>query len=109
MQQRSDGYSKLGARSKNFRKLVFSKKKVFDLVFPYFSLKIIVIAKKSLRIDLVFPTFLPNFIVIFNKNIQHNETICSIFKKGEPDVTASLTSPNIPNCNNGSRVTKLTK
>ena len=32
----SDGFSKLGARGKDSRKLVFSKKKGFDLGFPLF-------------------------------------------------------------------------
>ena len=33
----SDGYSKLEARGQDSQKLVFCKKKVFDLVFPFFS------------------------------------------------------------------------
>ena len=38
IEKSSDGYSKLGARGKDFQKLVFSKKKRegFDLVFSFF-------------------------------------------------------------------------
>ena len=44
----SGGYLKLGARGKNFQKLVFSKKKrVFDLALCNFSPKIIMISKKK--------------------------------------------------------------
>ena len=82
----SDGYSKLEARGKDSQKLVFCKKKIFDLVFPFFSQNHRVSKKKkrsSLRIEqLVFSTFRSNLIMISKKHLQQNETICGIFKGG---------------------------
>ena len=44
----SDGYSKLEARGQDFQKLVFCKKKVFDLVFPFFFPKSSCLKKKKI-------------------------------------------------------------
>ena len=96
----SDGYSKLEARGQDFQKLVFCKKKVFDLVFPFFFPKSSCLKKKrsSLRIEqFVFTTFRSNLIIISKKTSAAKWNYMRYFQEG-PEATASLASPNIHHC-----------
>ena len=91
------GYSNSGARGKDFRKLMFSKKeKELCSCLLLFSRKITVFSKKK-------KIFTSNRSCIshFSSRLytKGNETVCAIFEKGAPkkeaEATASFASPNI--------------